>query len=133
LIVVELVAADVRLLRGRNFGHVATIGADGAPQVSPMWLDARDGFVVLNTASGRVKDRNVQRDPRVAVSVHDQSDPYRWLAIRGTVVERTTDGAAEHIDELNRRYHDGEAWQPRAGEQRVLYRIRPERIARSTS
>ena len=127
----ELSERDVRLLRARNFGHFVTLGADGAPHVSPMWTDASDGLVVLNTAAGRVKDRNVQRDPRVAVSIHEQDDPYSWVAIRGRVVERTTEGADEHIDALNRRYHGGEPWEPRRGEQRVIYRIRPERISRS--
>jgi PPOX class probable F420-dependent enzyme len=126
----ELSASDVELLTGRNFGHVATLNADGSPHVSPMWVDAADGLVLLNTAAGRVKDRNVQRDPRITVSVHDQADPYRWTSIRGVVVERTTAGADDQIDALSRRY-DGEPWTPTPGQQRVVYRIRPEHVSRS--
>ena len=126
----ELSASDVELLTGRNFGHVATLNADGSPHVSPMWVDAADGLVLLNTAAGRVKDRNVQRDPRITVSLHDQADPYRWTSIRGVVVERTAAGADDHIDTLSRRY-DGEPWTPTPGQQRVIYRIRPEHVSRS--
>jgi PPOX class probable F420-dependent enzyme len=128
--VTELTSFDVELLTGRNFGHVATLNPDGSAHVSPMWVDADDGVVLLNTAARRVKDRNVLRDPRVTLSVHDQADPYRWTSIRGVVVERTTAGADEHIDELSRRY-DGEPWTPTPGQQRVVYRIRPDHVSRS--
>jgi PPOX class probable F420-dependent enzyme len=128
--VAELRSSDVELLTGRSFGHVATLNADGSAHVSPMWVDSADGLVLLNTAVGRVKDRNIVRDARVTVSVHDQDDPYRWASIRGTVVERTFDGADEHIDALSRRY-DGEPWTPTPGQQRVVYRIRPDHVSRS--
>ena len=127
----RLSTADLELLLGMNFGHFVTLNPDGSPHAAPVWIDADENHVLVNTAAGRVKDRNVRRDPRVAVSVHDQADPYRWISISGTVVERTTDGADGHIDALNRRYHEGEPWKPTPGQERVILRIRPDRIARS--
>ncbi len=128
----DLTDADRELLRGRNYAHFVTLRADGSPQSTPLWIDADDeGHVLVNTAIGRVKDRNVRRDPRVAVSVFAQDDPYRWISITGTVVEVVTGEEAEaHIDALSRRY-DGQAWTYQPGQRRVLYRIRPDRIARS--
>lgn len=128
----ELTAEDLALLRGRNVGHFVTINPDGSPHVAPLWIDADDdGAIVINTAAGRVKDRNVLRDPRVALSVHEQADPYRWLSVNGTVVDRVEgDVALAHIDALSRRYRDGEPWEPVPGQVRVRYRIRPDRVVR---
>jgi PPOX class probable F420-dependent enzyme len=123
---------DLALLRGRNFAHFVVLDADGAPQASPVWIDADDaGNVMVNSAAGRLKDRSIRLEPRVAVSVHAQDDPYRYLSIQGTVVSIETGEEAEaHIDTLNQRYHDGERWTPKRGQQRVIYRIRPDRIFR---
>lgn len=122
---------DVELLTGKNFAHVAVIRSDGTPHVSVIWIDAADGFVLVNTASGRVKDRYVRKDPRVSVSLHDEQDPYRWLRVDGVVEEFVTGPEADaHIDMLNRRYHDGEAWTSTPGQERVIYRIAPGRILR---
>jgi PPOX class probable F420-dependent enzyme len=122
---------DVTLLTGPNFAHVAVLRPDGSPHVTVVWIDAADGFALVNSAVGRVKDRYLRRDPRVSVTVHDEEDPYRWLRVDGTVVEFVTGEEAEqHIDGLNRRYHDGEAWTFTPGQQRVIYRIRPDRVLR---
>jgi PPOX class probable F420-dependent enzyme len=122
---------DLELLRGTNFAHVATIRPDGAPQTTVVWIDADDTHVLLNTAEGRIKDRHLRADPRCSVSVHDQHDGYRFVAIRGTVEDRITgDEADRHIDLLNRKYHAGVPWKPVEGQVRVLYRIRPDRILR---
>lgn len=122
---------DVELLTGKNFAHVAVIRPDGSPHVTVTWIDAADGSVLVNTAVGRVKDRYVRRDPRVSVTLHDEQDPYRWLRIDGAVEEFVTGQEADtHIDALNQRYHDGERWTVKAGQERVIYRIRPERILR---
>jgi PPOX class probable F420-dependent enzyme len=127
----ELDDDDVRLLTGRNFAHLAVIRPDGTPHVTVTWVDAADGRVLVNTAVGRVKDRYVRKDPRVSVTLHDETDPYRWIRVDGVVEEFVTgDEAERHIDELNRRYHDGEAWTYTEGQQRVIYRIRPDRILR---
>jgi PPOX class probable F420-dependent enzyme len=122
---------DVALLTGRNFAHVAAIRPDGTPHVSVVWIDAADGRVLVNSAVGRVKDRYLRRDPRVSVTVHEEDDPYRWLRVDGVVEDFVTGEEAErHIDALNRRYHDGEAWTYNPAQQRVIYRIRPDRVLR---
>jgi PPOX class probable F420-dependent enzyme len=121
---------DVELLRGRNFAQLVTLNPDGSPQVTVLWVDADEDAVLVNTAEGRTKDRNLRRDPRAAVSVVKDGDWYRWISITGRVVERITGPRAEaHIDALSRRY-DGEPWTPTPGQVRVLYRIRPDRIIR---
>ena len=121
---------DLELLTGTNFAQFVTLGADGAPHATVTWVDASDEHVLVNTAAGRKKDRNVQRDPRVAVCVVHRDDPYRWITVQGTVVERSTgEEALAHIDFLSRKY-DGEPWSPVEGQVRVLYRIRPDRIIR---
>ena len=122
---------DVELLTAKNFAHVGVIRPDGTPHVTVTWIDAADGYVLVNTAVGRVKDRYVRRDPRVSVSLHDEEDPYRWLRVDGIVEEFVTGQEADaHIDMLNRRYNDGEAWTYAPGQQRVIYRILPQRILR---
>jgi PPOX class probable F420-dependent enzyme len=122
---------DVELLTGRNFAHLAVVRPDGTPHVTVTWIDAADGSVLVNTAVGRVKDRYVRLDPRVSVTLHDERDPYRWLRIDGFVEEFVSGPEAEdHIDSLNRRYHDGEPWTATPGQERVIYRIRPSRILR---
>ena len=127
----DLTHGDLELLHGKNFAHVATIGPGCSPHVTVTWVDEADGFVLVDTAAGRVKDRNVLRDPRVTVSVFDQTDPYRWLMVRGSVEERVVGDEAERfINVLSRKYTD-EPWEYQPGQIRVLYRIRPERIARS--
>ena len=123
---------DLTLLRGRNFAHLATLNEDGTAQVTPLWIDVDDdGHVVVNSAVGRKKDRNIRRDPRVSVSIHAQDDPYTWTAINGTVVSiETGDEAEAGIDLLNQKYHAGERWEYVPGSVRVIYRIRPDSIAR---
>lgn len=115
------------LLKGRNFGHLATVMKDGSPQASPIWVDAENDYVVVNTAVGRLKERNMRRDPRVALSVVDHYDPYTKLHLRGRVVQMIEgDEAWAHIDSLNRRYHQTDRPYPRrAGQQRVKVWIEP--------
>lgn len=128
-----LTPEDVALLRGRNFAHFVTIDPDGSPHSTPVWIDADDdGAVLVNTALGRRKDRDVRRDPRVAVSVYEQENPYRWLSVSGTVVEIVEGAEAlAHIDALSRKY-SAMPWEPVPDQVRVRYRIRPDRIARSS-
>jgi PPOX class probable F420-dependent enzyme len=126
-----LLDADRDLLRGRNYAHLATLNPDGSPHTTPVWIDVDDeGYVLVNSAVGRRKDRNVRRDPRVAVSLHAGGDPGRWLSIRGTVTSFVNEPEAlEHIGALARRYDD-RGWTPVPGQVRVIYRIRPERVSR---
>jgi PPOX class probable F420-dependent enzyme len=115
------------MLTGRNFGHLATVMEDGSPHVSPVWIDCEDDHIVINTAVGRRKERNMRRDPRVVLSVVDHSDPYKELHVRGRVVEMVEgDEAWLHVDVLNRRYHQTERAYPRRPRmERVLVRIEP--------
>jgi len=124
----KLPEAAARLIEGKNFAHLATLMSDGAPHVAPVWVD-RDGDVILvNTAEGRVKVKNVGRDPRVAISIQDSTNPYHMALIRGRVEERTTKGADEHIDKLAKKYLGKDKYPWRGpGEKRVILRIRSER------
>jgi PPOX class probable F420-dependent enzyme len=125
----EIPAEALPLLEGKNFAHVATLMADGSPQVSPVWIDVEDGVIVFNTAEGRLKPDNLRRDSRVAISVVDQENPYESLLIRGTVTEMTQDGADEHIDALAKRYMGVDEYPLRQpGEERVIVKIEPEKI-----
>ncbi|GBC86486.1 hypothetical protein HRbin12_00475 [bacterium HR12] len=124
----QLTPGDVELLTGPHYATVVTLNPDGTPHATVTWIDAEDGHVLVNTAEGRRKARNLRRDPRAAVLV--QADPYRWISITGTAVAAETGPVAEaHIDALSRRY-DGRPWTPVDGQVRVRFRIRPDRIVR---
>jgi PPOX class probable F420-dependent enzyme len=123
----ELPAAAIELLRGRNMAHLATVNADGSPTVSPLWIDIEDGRPVFNTAVGRRKERNMRRDPRVALTLPDPTDAYRCFEIRGTV-ELLLEGADEHIEQLARKY-TGQAFKGfQPGVARVKIVLTPERV-----
>jgi PPOX class probable F420-dependent enzyme len=124
----ELGPREVAVLRSKAIGHLATLMPDGSPQVSPVWVDSRDGLIVVNTADGRLKLRNLRRDPRAALSIEEPDGAREALMVRGEVVEITEDGAMEHMDQLARRY-DGKPWTPVEGQRRVIVRIRPARIS----
>lgn len=112
-----------------NFGHLATLMPDGSPQVTPVWVDIEGDTILFNTAEGRVKTRNLDRDGRVAISVADQHNPYRYIQVRGRVVSRTHDGADAHIDRLAKKYLGQDRYPFRQpGEQRVIFRIQPEHV-----
>jgi PPOX class probable F420-dependent enzyme len=117
------------LLTGVNFAHLAVLGPDGSPQVSPVWVDFDGTHVLINSAEGRAKVKHLDRDGRVALSVHDQQNPYRYIQVRGKVAERTNEGADEHIDALAKRYMGVDTYPLRAeGEVRVIFKIEPERV-----
>jgi len=118
------------LLQKPCFANLATLMPDGRPQVTPVWCDFDGTYVVVNSAKGRQKDRNMRRDNRVALSIMDLQNPYRYLEIRGTVDEITEDGARDHIDKMAKKYMGVDKYpysQP--GEVRVLYKIRPEKTS----
>jgi PPOX class probable F420-dependent enzyme len=123
---------DVKLFtEGRNFGHLATLMPDGSPHVSIVWIDHADGFVLVNTVEGRVKPRNVRRDPRVAISVQDPVEPSTGIMVRGRVERITRDGAEEHIDAMERKYRGRETYPFHdPARPRLLLYIRPERVVR---
>jgi len=115
------------LLRARNFCHLATLRPDGSVHGVPVWVDVQDGLPVLNSAEGRAWPRNLERDPRVTLTVQNMENPYEYVEIRGRVVERTHEGADEHIDALAKKYLDKDEYPGRKpGEQRVIIRVEPE-------
>ena len=117
------------LLEAPNFAHFVTLMKDGSPQVTPVWVDCDDAHILINTAEGRTKPRNLARDNRVALSILDQENPYKYIQVRGKVVESTTEGAREHIEKLARKYRGPDAKYPyREGEVRVIVKIEPEHI-----
>jgi len=120
----------VDLLEKPAFGNLGTIMKDGSPQVTPIWVDYDGKYVRFNSALGRVKDKNVRRDPRVSVSLQDPANPYRYLEIRGRVVEITQTGADDHIDKLSQKYLGKPVYPFRQpGEVRVTYKIEPEKVS----
>jgi len=117
------------IITGKNFAHVATLMPNGSPQVTPVWIDIDGETILFNTSLGRQKDRNLDRDGRVALSIHDQGNPYRYIQIRGVVESKSTDGADEHIDKMAKKYMDQDKYPFRsAADTRVIYRIRPEHV-----
>jgi len=115
------------LLNKKAFAQLATIMPDGTPQVSPVWFEYDGKNIVINSAKGRVKDRNMRRDPRVGLDIQDPDNPYRHLSIRGRVVQITEDGADAHIDKLTKKYINQDRYPYRGqGEVRVIYKIQPE-------
>jgi len=118
------------LLKGKNFAFIATINRDGSPQVTPVWVDTDGSKVLVNTALGRAKERNVSRDPRVALAVADAANPYSYLSIDGKITGMTTGkNADDHIDSLSYKYTGNKKYQNRAPkEKRVILSIEPVRI-----
>ncbi|MGH7826493.1 MAG: PPOX class F420-dependent oxidoreductase [Candidatus Binatia bacterium] len=112
------------------FANVATIMPDGSPQVTPVWFDYDGTHIRVNTAKGRVKDKNMRRNKNVALSIQDPDNPYRYLAVRGEVAEITEQGADDHIDALAQKYLGKNKYPFRgSGEVRVMYKIRPDRVS----
>jgi PPOX class probable F420-dependent enzyme len=115
------------LFNKRAFASLATNMPDGHPQVTPVWVDLDGDHVIVNSAKGRQKDRNLRRDPRVSLAIIDPENPYRYLEIRGRVSEITEDGADAHIDKMAKKYLGVDKYPYRQpGEVRVMYRIQPE-------
>ena len=118
------------LFQKKAFASLGTLMPDGRPQVTPVWCDYDGKHVIVNTAKGRAKDRNMRRDPRVTLAVIDPDNPYRYLEVRGRVVEITEQGADAHIDKMAKKYLNVDKYPGRQpGEVRVLYKIEPERFS----
>ena len=114
------------LLTKKAFANLGTLNPDGSPQVTPVWVDYDGKHVRINSARGRQKDKNIARDPRVSLSIQDPDNPYRYVEIRGRVVEATEKGADDHINKLAKKYLGKDEYPYRKpGEQRVLYKIEP--------
>ena len=119
----------IKLFSKKNLVFIATIMKDGSPQLSPVWANYEDGFILVNTAEGRIKHKNILRDPRVAVSVTSNDNPLDMTTIRGTVVEIISDSKYSHADKLTEQYM-GRKHYPfkQDGEKRIIFKIKPERV-----
>ena len=117
----------INLLKGKNFASLATVNKDGSPQVSIVWIDYEDEVILINTAKGRVKTNNMQRDPRVSISITDSENPYYQATIKGRVIEITEDGAVYHINSLAKKYLNEDRFPVVDNEVRVKIKIKPEK------
>jgi PPOX class probable F420-dependent enzyme len=122
-------ASHADLLKDKKaFANLATLNADGSPQVTPVWVDFDGTHVLVNTAKGRVKTKNLERERRVALAISEPENPYRYLGIQGRVTEITESGADAHIDKMAHKYM-GKDYPFRApGEVRVIVKIAPDKV-----
>ena len=115
------------LFEKKAFANLATLMPNGTPQVTPVWFDYDGTHILVNSARGRRKDKNIERNPAVALSIQDPDNPYRYLEVRGRVEEITEDGADEHIDKMAKKYMGVDKYPYRQPtEKRVIYKIKPE-------
>jgi PPOX class probable F420-dependent enzyme len=126
----SLTPTQVEFLRRRQFAHVATVNPDGSPQVTALWVDTDGEAVLLNTALGRIKARNLEREPRIAISLVDSENPYDSLTIQGRA-ELMEEGGVEHIRSLSQKYTGDPNFALQPGERRVIIRVLPERVGGS--
>lgn len=111
----------------RALAYLATLMPDGTPQLTPLWFNTHGEFILVNSAKGRIKDRNMRLHPEVAIVIQDRNIDTRYIQVRGHVEEITEQGALEHIDQLSMKY-DKHHWQPVEGQTRVTYKIRPDSV-----
>ena len=118
-----------QLIDNKNFGNIATIMNDGSPQVSTVWIGRDGDSILVNTATGRIKEKNIDRDPRVAISIFDTQNPYQQVLIKGKVTDKIFTGAKDHINELSRKY-TGKNYPSELLETdtRIIYKITPEKL-----
>jgi PPOX class probable F420-dependent enzyme len=122
----RLTDEQAQLFSTDNYGVVGTVRPDGSPQLTTVWVDYDGNDVLFNITTSRKKMRNLERDPRATVLVYDGNDRYKWVSVSGPV-ELTKDGAEEHINELSHKYQ-GRDYDYRPGEERVIARLKPERV-----
>lgn len=121
----------IKIIKDKNFAFLGTIMKDGRPQVSPIWIDIDDNnnILLFNTAQGRIKHKNISRDPRVSLSLVDKNNPYSMVTIQGIVIEQTTIGADEHIDKLAKKYLNIDRYPSHSPSiTRVICKIKPEKM-----
>lgn len=118
------------LFNKKAFANLATVMPDGSPQVTPVWVDYDGTHVLVNSARGRRKDKNMESNPAVSLSIVDPDNPYRYLEVRGRVTEITEDGADEHIDKMAKKYMGVDSYPGRSPkETRVIYKIEPVKFS----
>lgn len=125
----ELSDAQKSVIDGKNFAHVATYFPNGTAQVNPVWVNREGDRVLINSAEGRAKVKNLRANPNITLEVNNHANPYEYVEIRGKVIEITTDGADDHIDFLAKKYMDADSYPFRQeGEVRVKIVIEPEKV-----
>ena len=125
----KLTETAIKLIDGKNFAYLATLLPDGSPHVTPMWVDHEGDMLLMNTAVGRVKQRNITRDPRVSITIVDSNNPYDRIVIHGRVVNQTEQGAEAHIDKLAKKYTGANKYQKTSpNERRIIIKIEPLKI-----
>lgn len=119
-----------KLFEGKNFAFVSTLMKDGYPQITPTWIDIEDSNILINTVMGRIKQKNVSRNPKLSLAIIDQNNPYDMVTVRGKVMEQITgDAADEHIDKLAKKYLGKDKYPNIVpGEKRVILKVKPERV-----
>jgi PPOX class probable F420-dependent enzyme len=118
-----------RLFQGRNLAFLSTLSKDGSPHITPVWADMEDDLVLVNTFEISAKNKNVTRDPRIAISVVENNNPYNMVSIKGRVIEQTTDGADEHLKKLAKRYLGiGKYYYRKPNHKRIILKIKPEKV-----
>ena len=119
-----------KMLEGKNFVYIATVNPNGTPQVTPTWVDTDGKFVLINTALGRAKERNIKKNPHVALAITDQNNPYNLVVIQGKVIDKVTGHVAdEHIDKMAKKYQGLDKYPNRnPAEKRVILKIEPTKI-----
>ena len=127
----EITEPVIKLLEGKNFAFFSTLMKDGSPQITPVWIDweKNTNTILINTAEGRLKQENISRDPRIAVSIADHNNPYEMVTIRGKVIAQNTEGAIEHADKLAKKYMGLDKYPYHSpNEKRIILKIKPEKI-----
>ena len=118
-----------KILSDKNFAFLGTLMKDGRPHVTPVWVDLDNDHILINTAEGRIKHKNLTRDPRVSISLIDKNNPYSMVTIQGTVVDQIKEGADDHIDKLARKYLKAEKYPGHSPSvRRIIIKIKPDRI-----
>ena len=117
------------LFKGRNLAFVSTLSNDGSPHVTPVWADMENDLILINTSEATAKTRHISKDPRVAISVVEQYNPYNMVSIKGRVIEQTTDGADEHLHKLAKKYLGiGKYYYRPPKDKRIIIKVKPEKI-----
>ncbi|KAA2283184.1 PPOX class F420-dependent oxidoreductase [Candidatus Nitrosocosmicus sp. SS] len=124
-------SATRKFFEDKNIAFVTTLMKYGSPQITPVWIDIADDSILINTAMGRVKQKNIEKDPRIAISVVDRNNIYHMVSIRGEVTEQITGQEAEdHIDKMAKKYLDKDTYPLRIeGEERILLKVTPKKVA----
>jgi PPOX class probable F420-dependent enzyme len=113
----------------RAFAYLGTSMSDCTPQVTPVWFNTDGNYILINSVTGRIKDRNMRARPKVVLCIADPKDPYRYLQVRGKIVEITAQDAEEHIDVLNMKYHGNPNYPGHSSKSpRVIYRVEPVKV-----